>query len=349
MVLRAKEEGMSPENNRKPASLTRPQHERLYRIFKMLSDGGYPNCNDFTDELETTRRTVLRDLDYMRDRMNVPLEFDRARNGYYLTRPFENLPMIEISESDLVLLFVAERVASQYGSELGGRIKASFARLASVLGDTVNTTWQDLDALLSFRTTGVGKAELDSFETLQKSVKNKSVVSFRYQGANDPRPKSRTVHPYHLGLVNSQWYLFAWDPTREAMRTFSLARIGSPKATGKRFEPDAGVSVPALLAGSLGVAYKHKEVSTVRIRFASDLAKVIGERVWHPSQKILKVQDGKIELSLAVADTKELRNWIMSWGPRAEVLAPALLRESVAKLARETVAIYDAGSPGSKK
>jgi predicted DNA-binding transcriptional regulator YafY len=51
-------------------------------------------------------------------------------------------------------------------------------------------------------------------------------------------------------------------------------------------------------------------------------------------------------MSLAVANTKELRNWIMSWGPRAEVLAPATLRETIAALARETAALYSA--PGRK-
>lgn len=333
---------MASAKQMQPKSLTRPQHERLYRIFKMLSEGGYPNCNDFADELETTRRTVLRDLDYMRDRMLVPVEFDRSRNGYFLTRPVENLPMIEISESDLALLFVAERVASQYGSELGRRLHSSFSRLASVLGDSIHTTWRDLESLLSFRTTGIGKAELDAFETLQQAIKKKFVVSLRYQGAKDPQSRTRSVHPYHLGLVNNQWYLFAWDPSREAMRTFSLARLRAPRATGKTFQPDSAISVPALLAESLGVAYKPKSSDAIRIRFAPDLANVIAERVWHPSQKVRKVAGGAIEISLKVADTKELRNWIMSWGPRAEVLAPATLRETVATLARATSALYSA-------
>ena len=337
---------MASAKQEQPKSLTHPQHERLFRILKMLSDGGYPNCNDFADELETTRRTVLRDLDFMRDRMHVPVEFDRSHNGYYLTEPVENLPMIEISESDLVLLFVAERVASQYGSELGRRLHNSFSRLASVLGDSIHTTWRDLESLLSFRTTGVGKAELDAFETLQKAIKKQSAVSFRYQGAKDPQARTRTVHPYHLGLVNSQWYLFAWDPSREAMRTFSLARLRGPRMTGKNFQPDSAISVPALLAESLGVAYKPKSGEAIRIRFAPDLANVIAERVWHPSQKVRKVGGGSIEMTLGVADTKELRNWIMSWGPRAEVLAPATLRETIAALARDTAALYSA--PGRK-
>jgi predicted DNA-binding transcriptional regulator YafY len=140
--------------------------------------------------------------------------------------------------------------------------------------------------------------------------------------------------------VNSQWYLFAWDPSREAMRTFSLARLRSPRATAKKFNPDSAISVPELLAEGLGVAYKPKTGDAVRIRFAPDLAKVIGERIWHPSQKIRKAADGSVEMSLAVSDTKELRNWIMSWGPRAEVLAPLTLRETVAKLARETAELY---------
>ena len=333
--------GVMPSETHTPKSVNRPQHERLYRMVKMLSDGGYPNCTKFCAEFEVDRRTVLRDVEYLRDRMRVPIDFDRSRNGYYLTEPIENFPLIEIQESDLVLLFVAQRVAAQCGDAgLAARLKQSFDRLASVLGDTILTTWSELDSLLTFRTAGIGIAEVKAFETLQACVRNSTTSTFHYKGHKDRTAMRRTVRPYQLGLVNNQWYLFAWDPSREGMRTFSLARMNRIQDTGKAFKKDPGISVPDLLAGSLGVVFNPDQILEVLIRFTPNLASVIKERKWHPSQKTKLLEDGSLDVTLKVADTNELRNWILSWGPNAEVLGPIEFRATIARIAHETASRY---------
>lgn len=333
--------GFMPSGHSKPKSLNRPQHERLYRMVKMLVDGGFPNCTDFCAEFEVNRRTILRDLDYLRDRMRIPLEFDRTRNGYYLTQPIEDFPLIEIQESDLLMLFVAQRVAAQCGdAALAGRLKESFERLSSVLGDTILTSWSQLDSLLTFRTSGVAPAEIKAFETLQKCARDLKAASFLYKGHKDSRAKRRTVHPYQLGLINNQWYLFAWDPSRKAMRTFALARMQKIKSTDDQFTRNSSISIPDLLSEGMGVVYMPNESIEIRIRFAPNLATVIAERKWHASQKIAPAMDGSLELCLRVPDTNELRNWILSWGPSAEVLVPQSLRETIARIARETASLY---------
>jgi predicted DNA-binding transcriptional regulator YafY len=38
-------------------------------------------------EFEVSRRTVARDLDFLRDEENAPLAYDEARHGYVLTDP----------------------------------------------------------------------------------------------------------------------------------------------------------------------------------------------------------------------------------------------------------------------
>jgi proteasome accessory factor B len=43
------------------------------------------NSGDFIREFEVSRRTVARDLDFLRDEENAPLAYDEARHGYVLT------------------------------------------------------------------------------------------------------------------------------------------------------------------------------------------------------------------------------------------------------------------------
>src|SRR5262249_4142298 len=71
------------------------------------------------------------------------------------------------------------------------------------------------------------------------------------------------------------------------------------------------------------------DLVTVRVVFARNLAPYINERVWHPSQKLRQLPDGRVEMTLLVADTLEVRRWILGFGVEAEVLSPEALREAL--------------------
>ena len=45
-------------------------------IHKLLSEGAYPNKTTIARAIEMTTKTVKRDLDFMRDRSRLPIEFD---------------------------------------------------------------------------------------------------------------------------------------------------------------------------------------------------------------------------------------------------------------------------------
>jgi predicted DNA-binding transcriptional regulator YafY len=329
-----------PTSSMQPsASRNRPQQERLLRIFKMLSDGKFPNCTDFARELEVTTRTVMRDLDFLRDRMHLPIAFDQQKNGYWLTKPITHLPLIEVSEKDLTLIFICERVAAQYGHlVLGRRLHNIFSRLAGILGSTVQTTWAELNEILTVHHSGASMADISNFDLLRQALMEKTKLKFSYKGFSDVQYRTRHVHPYHLGLVNGQWYLFGWDESRKEMRTFSLARMRSIKSTGLIFEIKPEIDVRQFLSSSFGVIYKA--CSKVRLRVEDDVALLLRERVWHPSQKFNRSKDGGWEMTMNIADTQELRNWIMGWGPSIEVLEPVTLRDEIATLAKKAAEIY---------
>src|SRR5204862_1695765 len=77
---------------------------------------------------------------------------------------------------------------------------------------------------------------------------------------------------------------------------------------------------------------------TVRGAFAKGAAPYLRERLGHPTQKLRDLPDGRLELSLQVADTQEVRRWILGWGAQAEVLHPIAMREA---LRQEAVAMVE--------
>ena len=81
------------------------------------------------------------------------------------------------------------------------------------------------------------------------------------------------------------------------------------------------------LEGAWGII--RGDIVTVKVLFARSLARYIRDRLWHPTQKFRELDSGRLEMTLRVADTLEVRRWILGFGSEAEVLEPAALREAL--------------------
>ncbi len=51
--------------------------ERFYKIDRLLRHNRVVSLETFLDELSVSRATFKRDLEYLRDRLNAPIEYDR--------------------------------------------------------------------------------------------------------------------------------------------------------------------------------------------------------------------------------------------------------------------------------
>src|SRR5512135_1339787 len=56
--------------------------ERFYRMQSMLRHRRLVRTQDFLSELEVSRATFKRDLEYMKDRMHAPIVYDRHHEAY---------------------------------------------------------------------------------------------------------------------------------------------------------------------------------------------------------------------------------------------------------------------------
>jgi predicted DNA-binding transcriptional regulator YafY len=77
--------------NKLPAS--RPPIERFQRIALRLSQGRFPNASTLAREMEVCTATIHRDIEFMRDRLGIPIEYDGARFGYFLAQPVSLCPV----------------------------------------------------------------------------------------------------------------------------------------------------------------------------------------------------------------------------------------------------------------
>ena len=56
--------------------LSRPPLERMMKIHDELRRDTLVNCTKLVKTLEVSRKTIVRDIAFMRDRLDLPIEFD---------------------------------------------------------------------------------------------------------------------------------------------------------------------------------------------------------------------------------------------------------------------------------
>lgn len=308
----------------------------MQQLHQQIKEGKFPNCRKLAEMLEISSKTVQRDIDFMRDRLNLPIDYDPLRFGFYYSRPVANFPSIEVTEGEIIALFVAQKVLDQYkGTPFEKPLHAAFHKISDGLRESITFPWGDLDASFSFRNLGSSEADIALFESLSKAVLRSLEIAFEYKKLGSSRYEQRGVQPYHLACIENQWYLFAFDLERQQLRTFVLSRMRAVKLTTTKFKRPADFEISKHLGASFGV-FTGKGYYKIRIQFDEFAARLVSERRWHASQKLKPMgKDGTegIEMTLELSDLEEITRWILSWGGHARVLAPKELQTRVREAA----------------
>src|SRR5438552_9294052 len=93
---------------------SRPPLERMLRIHQAIQSGKFPNASKLALELEVSTKSIHRDIEFMRDRLDLPIEYNGARFGYAYTEEVNAFPTVQITEGELFALIVAEKALEQY-------------------------------------------------------------------------------------------------------------------------------------------------------------------------------------------------------------------------------------------
>lgn len=319
---------------------SRPPLERMMRIHAQLKAGDYPNCRKIADEIEVSSKTIQRDIDFMRDRLGLPIDYDPQRVGYFYTEEVSSFPSIEVSEGEVAALFVAQKALAQYrGTPFERPLRSAFRKIADSLKERVSFSWSDLEDAISFHSAGASVADLELFETVSQAVLRSVELEFEYRKLDIKTYEARRVRPYHIACLENQWYVFAEDLARKQLRTFALPRMRRVRLTSTRFRRPANFSIAKVLSGSFGV-FEGGKKHRIRLQFDAFAARLVSERTWHDSQRYREAKDGTATLEMELGGLEEIERWVLSWGSHVRVLQPQKLADNIKAQATAVVALY---------
>lgn len=303
---------------------------RITKLHRLLCAGEPVSAVSLARELEVSDRTIKRDVETMRDQMDVPIEWNAATGTYFYTRHFDLLPLLRLDADEALALALAGRTfASWRGSPLGAALTAALEKIAPVVRGAVSLPVDALEELLFAPDDPAADAEHRHFDVLLEAIQRRRELRLTYQ-----KPKTavaaevRMVWPLHLAYLDHRWMLVAHDVARAAPRNFLLARIREIAWTHAQFDPPAGFDAHRYLRGSVG-RFSGAGEREVRIAFDAVAAPYLRERPWHPSQHVVERDEGGIEATFRLNNLIDIERRVLACGAHAEVLAPAELRAAI--------------------
>ena len=332
--------------------------ERFYKIDQMIHDRRLVSFVDLMEALEVSRATLKRDLEYMRNRLNAPIIWDRnggTGGGYRFDTPHAQagaqyeLPGLWFNSGEVHALLTMQHLLTDLdpGGILTPHIQPLIARLNSLLGSAENTAEEIRRRVLIV---GLGKRELKlaHFEKVGAALLRRKRLAITYFARGSGETTEREVSPQRLVYYRENWYLDAWCHLRNDIRNFALDSIQHADVIETKAREVSHRSLDEVLGPGYGI-FSGRRLQHAKLRFTPKRARWVAQETWHPKQKGGFSDDGSWLLEFPYADHRELIMDILKFGADVEVLAPPDLRQRVADEAAKMTRMYAAPPNPAKK
>jgi predicted DNA-binding transcriptional regulator YafY len=307
--------------------------ERFYKIDKLLSERRCVPMDALIEALGTSRATVKRDLEYLRDRLHAPIVWDRVRRGYRYDASDSGvsgykLPGLWFSAAEIHALLTLQQLLANLGDGLlKPHTQPLLARLEALL-ESRDATGDEVRKRIRILRMAARSTKPAHFETVASATLKRRRLRIRYRARSSDAESWREISPQRLVHYRDNWYLDAWCHLRNALRVFAVDAIDTAEMLENTAKAVSERRLDAELAGGYGI-FAGKQQIWARLRFTPARARWVSVEQWHPEQRGRFEADGSWLLELPYSAEHELLMDILRHGPEVEVLSPARLRTHV--------------------
>ena len=303
---------------------------RILEIDKYIRAGNYPNATSLGKIFEVSRATIMRDIEFLRDRYEAPLEFDQQRNGYYYSDPTFFIQSVMLSEGELFTVSTIMPLLEQYkNTPLESSFKKIMNKITEMLPNQVSVDTGFMNDEIKFISDPLPRIDEEIFNKTFKSIKSHKTISFSYRSLSKQDYSARNFDPYHVICQKGNWYICGFCHKAKTIRIYALSRIRELEITNNTFEIDKNFKMEDYIDPSFGIWTSKEEPEKIELLFDKSINTYILERTWHATQTISQNDDGSVNLSFMTNQIQETLHWVLSLGGSVKVINPPKLAEMV--------------------
>ncbi len=304
-------------------------YSRVLFIDEEISRGGYPSAPALAKKYEVSESTIKRDIAYMRDCLNCPIEYEPSKKGYYYSESVFKLPALFTTSDGVFSAVVALKLLSQYkNSPIYSSIKNIFDKFYTNIFGTKDKDklWFE-NRILFLPTVSTNNLDVGTWDILIKSMHKNRFIQFRYDSIYPKGyfPKIYTVAVYQIVSKNGIWYLVGRSMVSKRIALYSISRLRELRLLDDIYEMPDDYQYLNPESDFIGV-YDYKEKITCKIKFFGKSRAYVGDRLWGEKQHIEECHDEEaIILTFDTGQIADTLRFVMSQGKNAIVLEPSEL------------------------
>ncbi|MYN45903.1 WYL domain-containing protein [Pseudoduganella sp. FT93W] len=311
------------------------QTERLYRIDQLLHERAVVPLGTFLRELEVSHATFKRDLDYLRGRLNAPIEWDRDAGGYRFgvagAGGQYELPGLWFNPAEIYALLTMRQLLSSLGPGLlTAQVEPLLARMRLLMGEegvSIDVFEQRIRILrLNART-----CEPEHFMPVATAVMNRKRLLISHHNRFRDETLQREISPQRLTHYRENWYVDAWCHLRNEIRSFGLSAMCSVTITEDSAVEVSAAELGAVLDSGYGI-FGGREIQWAELVFSRERARWVSQETWHDRQESWFDDEDCYHLRFPYSDPREVSMDILRHVPEVSVVSPSSLRETVTDL-----------------
>ena len=304
--------------------------ERFLWFQNEIRKGNYPNTKTLAENFEITRKTAQRDIAFMRDRMDAPIVYVPEQRGYVYEDNTYELPGFWLGEEALTSLLLAYRLASTVPDvAIKTSLRSFLEQLLAKLSHSTAISIKDLSNKVSVRNIEYSKTSEKIYHAMLEALLSSKPVQIEYHSPHNSETTTRDILPLHLLYYMGTWHIIGHCALKNELRDFVLSRIKTiTPCTNKITARFTSEQVREYIRKTFGI-FHGKETKEVCLCFSQDVSNWILEQMWHPAQKTHIKKDGRLCLTIPVADFREIKREILKYGSQVEVLLPKTLRMEI--------------------
>lgn len=320
--------------------ISKNAYKRFTIIDGMLRSGRYASKDDILEKLELegyqiSESTFEKDLSALRDKFDLPIEYDRYREGYFYTERDVHFDIPLTYDAVETIWLAISKLKELQNTEAVSNVKRSLETIVRRLDFDVDKLESEAEKIIYYDPLPEFSGG-EWISAIYDAIVERRIISFDFSQSG--KTDRHTVEPYKLREYQGRWYVIACQNDDEAL--FGLDRISDLEISEERFEFDSEFAedIHFNLAFSVGPLDFSRRKHDIHIFFDKSLTDDIKQNKLHWTQRVLNENDSGILICINVKlDKAFVRKLVLSYGNLVTVTNPPfavdlVLREIISSL-----------------
>ena len=322
--------------------------KQIFRMIKMIADlrnNSYPNTStwekkfkelDIRENINIScgKRTLLRDIDSLRNDFNAPIEYSSEHNGYYLTNPYYEFT-VPYFDNDMIM-------STMLGAQLAREILPSPVKeqISDAVDYQISTNNSELlektfieILLIASGTKTTTSPEI--FGTVFQAWRERRTLSLTYQKGSTGEVTQRKFEAHIVASHKGNWYAKGVDLSEKKVITLAIFRIQKAELLRSNFE----INKEILQETKRNGLFNYPKIENIKVKCSSNIAYYLYEQRKAKKLVIELQSDKSLIVTLPPSPEIEAIRWILGEGGNVEVLEPLYLRQKIHDLAMKTAEV----------